>query len=68
MSHHTGDVSAPSDFDLAATLCGHDVSTEIGRSDARADFRVWDLTEAWAIADHIAAARSAIENSSAVRP
>lgn len=38
--------SAGDPFDLAAVLCGHDPLTEVGRADARRDFRVWDLLEA----------------------
>lgn len=63
-----GDPSAPSDFDLAAAVCGHDTTTVDGASAARHDYRVWDVLDGWAIAEHIANARAAIANSTTVRP
>lgn len=45
MDHVTGEVSALSDFDLAAIACGHDPATETGRSAARHDRRTWDLLD-----------------------
>lgn len=66
MHHRTGDASSLSDFDLAAIACGHDPSTNVGAAAARADHRVWDLLDAAAIEQHIADARTAIANSTAV--
>lgn len=68
MDHVTGEPSVPSDFELAARVCGHDTTTWVGAENARHDYRVWDLLDAWAIAEHIASARAAIDNSTAVRP
>lgn len=52
------------DFDLAAQVCGHDTTTGVGAANARADHRVYDFLDAWAIAEHIHNARAAIANSS----
>lgn len=34
-----------SDFDLAASACGHDTTTTVGAAEARGDYRVWDLLD-----------------------
>lgn len=67
MHRFTGDASSLSDFELAALVCGHDL-TETGRADARSDHRVWDLLGSAAVAQHIANARAAITGSKAMQP
>lgn len=70
MDDLTGDVSVPSDFDLAAQACGYDTTTGIGAQLARGDHRVWDLLDAWQVQNHIAAAHAALDaaEKTVVRP
>lgn len=32
-------------FEVAAVLCGHNIESELGKANARADYKVWDLVE-----------------------
>lgn len=43
MGQRTGEPSVPSDFELAAQVCGYDTTTGVGAELARADYKVWDV-------------------------